>query len=142
MKRLLGLAILALLLPLSGCSDENGPTAPGGMIRGELSGRWTGTITYYQDGSDLQAACALERIDTVISHSDSQVTARIATSCHGALELSGTVVGPVLTGSLVGGTQASGGRIAGLASPSRIELTTSRGRGEEPVAVNKIELIR
>jgi hypothetical protein len=142
MKRLRGLAILVLLLPLSGCGDENGPTAPGGTLRGELSGQWTGTITYFQEEGQRQAACALERIETVISQAGDQVTAPIITACHGTLELSGTVVGNSLTGSLAGGPQGSGGRVAGFASPSRIELTTSRGRADDPVAVNRIELGR
>ena len=142
MKRLRGFAILVLLLPLSGCGDENGPTAPGGTLRGELSGQWTGTITYFPQESQLQAACALERIDTAVSQTDTRVTALILTSCHGSLELSGTVVGTALTGSLVGGTQASGGRIAGFASQSRIEITTSRSRRGETEPINRIELSR
>ena len=142
MKRRLGSFLLLLLLPLfSACSDETGPTAPAATAI-SLSGAWTGTITYFADSSQRQSLCATERLSTVLSQSGAQVTAHIATSCHGTLELSGTIQGGLLIGALSGDSQESGGRVTGLVSSSRIEITTSRGRTAEPVAVNKIDLVR
>lgn len=142
MKRIIGPPLLVLALSLvSACGDETGPTAPAATAI-SLSGAWTGTITYFADSDQRQSLCATERLNTVVSQSGAQVTAQIATSCHGSLELSGTIQGGLLIGALSGISQESGGRITGLVSSSRMEITTSRGRTAEPVAVNRIDLTR
>lgn len=139
MKRLpIALSLICLAFPL-GCGDDSGPTGPG-VVAINLSGTWSGTITYFDEASSRQSLCASERINLVMSQNHSSISSRFMTSCQGTYDLSATVEGNLITGSLTRGSQAVG-RIAGVVSASRIEISTSRGR-QEPEAVNRIDLVR
>lgn len=141
MKRLLIAPVLSLLLLglATGCGDDNGPSAPG-VAAVDLSGTWSGTITYFEEASARQSLCASEGISVVLSQNHTSISSRFVTSCDGTYELSATLEGNLIRGSIARGSEAVG-RIAGFVSASRIEMTTSRGR-QEPEAVNRIELVR
>jgi hypothetical protein len=131
-----------LVLGSAGCSDRSSPTGPASPIN--LAGTWTGAISYPQDSSAVGASCASELLNPTLSHVGRSVTARIETSCEGPLLLEGSLDGNVLTGTLTGGSRGDqfGGRVMGVASASRIELTAARSGKGESVPVCWIELTR
>jgi hypothetical protein len=134
-------ALLGALV-VGGCTDDETPTAP---ISGlNVSGAWTGTITYYD------SACAREGIAVTLTQNRSTVTGSFPTSCQGTLELRGATNADSLVGELyreLDGLQI--GQISGTASRTRIQVTTWRPqpreeRGEPPTrtVINVIDLER
>ncbi len=126
---------------LVGCGEKAAPTQPAPAV--SLAGHWTGTVTSLRGSEGTEAACLAEAIAADISQDGASVTGLILTSCVGSLDLSGTVEGNLLTGSLVGRTSAfAGGRVTAAVSSSRIAMTVGHSTKEGFVAVLSIDLVR
>jgi hypothetical protein len=136
------LCSVALLGALSGCTDEDSPTAPISELN--LSGAWSGTITHYD------SACARETIAVTLTQDRATVTGSFPTSCQGMLKLRGATNAASLVGELY--RELDGlwiGEVSGTASRTRIQVTTWRPqpreeRGEPPTrtVINVIDLAR
>jgi hypothetical protein len=132
------------MLGCGGCIDGGVPTEPESGLN--LSGAWTGTITYY----DSPPCAVREGIAVTLSQSGKTVTGSFHTSCQGILELRGEISGRSITGELYDGADGRHvvGGISGTASRTSIQITTwgSQARRDDgprvrPV-INVIDLTR
>jgi hypothetical protein len=103
----------------------------------DLTGTWSGTITFYVNPEEGEEPCEKAASITVnLVESGTSLTGQFAAGCHGTLVLSGTIVGAAqLFGWL--GTTAGGtyGRVNGVFSSKQIRFRTIVdlvGDGDEP----------
>ena len=90
-----------------------------------LSGRWTGTMTFYADPSGGGPPC--ERVTPItvdLVQSGGSLTGQFSASCHGTLVLHGTLGGEQLIGSLDDSAARSYGQVDGTAFSDRIQFRT------------------
>ena len=140
-KRIPALIWILATLGLAACGDRGSPTQPSTAV--SLAGHWSGKVSSFKDSTGTESACLSEPISADVAQAGESVSGRIAASCLGSLELTGTVAGDAMTGVLVGPPSGfTGGRFSAAVTSSRIQMTVGRSVRSEFVPLLSIELFR
>jgi hypothetical protein len=94
----------------------------------DLSGTWSGTITFHAFESDTEVLLCDGRapISVTLNQDGSSLTGHFQNACAGMLEIRGQIAASSISGSLDSSTGFSYGSISGFASSHEIRFHTSK----------------